>query len=227
MDNNVEKDEMEEAQQNVDAGIDFETQQESNPESDSESQTQSEENVTENEQNETEPTAEEKEKTSFFGRKSAKEVQKLKTELEETNNKLQTLNDKFLRLYSEFDNYKKRTNREKLDLLASASENVLVNILPVIDDFERAIAANEKTEDLQAVKDGFMLIYNKMLSLLKSFDVTEIEAIDTEFNTDFHEAVTHFPTEDESKKGKVIDVVQKGYKLKDKVIRFSKVVVAN
>lgn len=192
--------------------------------------TQEEETVNENESKNADEAPEEhagKEKTSFWSRKSSKEVQKLKTELEEAEVKYKELNDRFLRLYSEFDNYKKRTNKEKLDLLETASERVLVALLPVVDDFERAIAANEKTEDIQAVKDGFNLIYNKLLMLLKRFDVTEIDAVDKPFNTDFHEAVTHFPTDDESKKGKVIDVVEKGYQLKDKVIRFSKVVVAN
>lgn len=187
---------------------------------------QSDDTATNTESSDTK-ASEEKEKSSFWSRKSSKEVQKLKAQLEEADVKYKELNDRFLRLYSEFDNYKKRTNKEKLDLLATASENVLVALLPVVDDFERAIAANEKTEDVQAVKEGFNLIYNKLLLLLKRFDVAEIEAKDAVFDTDFHEAITHFPTDDESKKGKVIDVVEKGYKLKDKVIRYSKVVVAN
>ena len=135
------------------------------------------------------------------------------------------LNDRFLRLFSEFDNYKKRVNKEKLDLLATASEKVIVSLLPVVDDFERAIAANEKVEDTQAIKDGFVLIYNKLIQLLKRFDVEEIKAVGEVFDTDFHEAVTHFPTDKEEDKGKVIDVTEKGYKLKDKVIRYAKVVV--
>lgn len=178
---------------------------------------------TENPENE---STDDKAKSSFWSKLSSKEVQKLKTQLEEKETKYNELNDKFLRLYSEFDNYKKRTNREKLDLLATASENVLVALLPVVDDFERAIAANGKTEDLNAVKDGFNLIYNKLMGLLKRFDVTEIEAVGTEFNTDFHEAITNLPVDDDERRGKVIDVVEKGYKLKDKVIRYSKVVVA-
>ena len=97
----------------------------------------------------------------------------------------------------------------------------------MIDDFERAIAANEKAEDVTAIKEGFVLIYNKLLQLLKRFDVEEISAKGEEFNTDFHEAVTHFPAQKEEDKGKVIDVTEKGYKIKDKVIRYSKVVVAN
>lgn len=136
------------------------------------------------------------------------------------------LNDRFLRLYSDFDNYKKRVGKEKLEMLATASEKVLVSLLPIVDDFERAIAANEKVEDIEAIKEGFNLIYNKLVQMMKRFDVTEIEAKGEVFNTDFHEAVTHFPTDKEEDKGKVIDVTEKGYKLKDKVIRYAKVVVA-
>lgn len=174
----------------------------------------------------TEESKASEEKTSFFKRKNAKET-KLKEELEKLELEKKELNDKFLRLYSEFDNYKKRTNKEKLELLSAASKDVVVSMLPIIDDFERAIAANEKTEDLQTVKDGFGLIYNKLKSVLQRLDVVEIEAKGTDFDTDVHEAVAHFPTEDENQKGKVIDVVEKGYKMKDKVIRFAKVVVAN
>lgn len=167
-------------------------------------------------------------KGGLFGRKNNKEkvrIQELEAELEKLKTEKAELNDRFLRLYSEFDNYKKRANKEKLDLLATASEKVIVGLLPVVDDFERAIAANESAKDIQAVKEGFSLIYNKLLQLLKRFDVVEIAAKGEVFDTDFHEAVTHFPTDKEEDKGKVIDVTEKGYKLKDKVIRFAKVVV--
>lgn len=188
-----------------------------------------EEKVDENQEkmeNSSEKTEEKKKGKSFFGRNKSKEDE-LKKQLEEADIKYKELNDRFLRLYSEFDNYKKRTNKEKLDLLSTASEKVIVGLLPVIDDFERAIAANEKAEDVTAIKEGFVLIYNKLLQLLKRFDVEEISAKGEEFNTDFHEAVTHFPAQNEEDKGKVIDVTEKGYKIKDKVIRYSKVVVAN
>lgn len=168
----------------------------------------------------------EKKRNKFFGKKSSKE-EELKKQLEDLDIKYKELNDRFLRMYSEFDNYKKRTNKEKLELLSTASEKVIVNLLPVIDDYERAIAANEKSEDVIAIKEGFVLIYNKLLQLLKRFDVEEIQAKGEVFNTDFHEAVTHFPTQDEAEKGKVMDVTEKGYKIKDKVIRYAKVVVAN
>ena len=179
-----------------------------------------------------EESEEKEEKKSFFGKKNKKEdalkkqVEELTAQKETLENQKKELNDKFLLLYSEFDNYKKRTNKEKLELISTASEKVIVNLLPVIDDFERAIKANEKLEDVQVIKDGFNLIYNKLMNLLKHFDVEEIEAKGAEFNTDFHEAVTHFPAQKEEDKGKVIDVTEKGYKIKDKVIRYSKVVVA-
>lgn len=137
------------------------------------------------------------------------------------------LNDRFLRLYSEFENYKKRTNKEKLDLIATASERVILGLLPIVDDYERAIKHNENITDAVILKDGFDLIYNKLIALLKRFEVDEIMAIGENFDTDLHEAITHLPAQNEEDKGKIMDVIEKGYKLKDKVIRFSKVVVAN
>ena len=164
------------------------------------------------------------EKRGLFGKKNKKE-EELKKRIEELEEQKKELNNKYLHLYSEFDNYKKRTNREKLELIETASEKVILNLLPVVDDFERANKANEKVEDINVVKEGFTLIYNKLLQLLKRFDVTEIEAKGEEFNTDLHEAVTHFPAPTEEEKGKVIDVTEKGYKIKGKVIRYAKVVV--
>jgi len=137
------------------------------------------------------------------------------------------LNDRFLRLYSEFENYKKRTNKEKIDLIASASEKVILGLLPIVDDYERAITHNQNIEDVNVLKEGFELIYNKLLALLKRFEVEEIVSLGEIFDTDLHEAITHLPAQCEEDKGKIMDVTQKGYKLKDKVIRYSKVVVAN
>jgi molecular chaperone GrpE len=187
------------------------------------------EEVQENTDNLTDKEADtDKNKKSFFTKKKDKEKQKIQ-DLEKENEQLKTekaeLNDRFLRLFSEFDNYKKRVSKEKLDLIATASEKVLVSLLPVVDDFERAIAANEKADNIDSIKEGFNLIYNKLLQMMKRFDVEEIQAKGEEFNTDFHEAVTHFPAQKEEDKGKVIDVTEKGYKLKDKVIRYAKVVV--
>ena len=187
------------------------------------------EEVQENTDNLTDKEADtDKNKKSFFTKKKDKEKQKiqdLEKEIEQLKAEKAELNDRFLRLFSEFDNYKKRVSKEKLDLIATASENVLVSLLPVVDDFERAIAANEKADNIDSIKEGFNLIYNKLLQMMKRFDVEEIQAKGEEFNTDFHEAVTHFPAQKEEDKGKVIDVTEKGYKLKDKVIRYAKVVV--
>ena len=169
-----------------------------------------------------------KSKKNIFSRKRDKDkakVKELEKEIEQLKAEKAELNDRFLRLFSEFDNYKKRVSKEKLDLISTASEKVLVSLLPVIDDFERAIAANEKADNIDSIKEGFNLIYNKLVQMMKRFDVEEIQAKGEEFNTDFHEAVTHFPAQNEEDKGKVIDVTEKGYKLKDKVIRYAKVVV--
>ena len=189
---------------------------------------ENDENVQESPENcqETEPVQGEKkeEKRGFFGKKNKKE-EELKKKVEELEEQKKELNNKYLHLYSEFDNYKKRTNREKLELIETASEKVILSLLPVIDDFERAIKANEKLEDVAILKEGFNLIYNKLLQLLKRFDVTEIEAKGEAFDTDLHEAVTHFPAPTEEEKGKVMDVTEKGYKIKGKVIRYAKVVV--
>ena len=146
--------------------------------------------------------------------------------LEEAKTKYAELNDKYLRLFSEFDNHRKRTAKEKLDLTATASENVIKDILPVLDDFERALQNMEKNgneSDLQ----GVTLIYNKLKDTLKKKGLEEIDAKDAEFNTDEHEALTMIPAPTEEQKGKVLDVIQKGYKLNGKVIRFARVVVGN
>ena len=146
--------------------------------------------------------------------------------LEEEKAKYAELNDKYLRLFSEFDNFRKRTAKEKLDLTVTASENVIKDILPVLDDFERAIQNMEKNGN-EADLQGVTLIFNKLKDTLKKKGLEEIEAMDAEFNTDEHEALTMIPAPDESKKGKVLDVIQKGYKLNGKVIRFARVVVGN
>ena len=163
---------------------------------------------------------------SFFGKKPSKE-DKLKEQVEKLEKEKQELNDKFLRLFSEFDNYKKRTNKEKIDLIGTASEKVIVALLPVVDDFERAIQYNQKVDEVNTLKDGFEIIYNKLKSILTRFEVEEIQSMGEVFNTDFHEAITHFPAPNDDMKGKVMDVTEKGYKMKEKVIRFSKVIVAN
>ena len=146
--------------------------------------------------------------------------------LEEEKKKCAELNDKHLRLQAEFDNYRKRTAKEKLDLTVTASENVIKDILPVLDDFERALQNMEKNGN-EADLQGVTLIFNKLKDTLKKKGLEEIEANGVDFNTDEHEALTMIPAPEEDKKGKVLDVIQKGYKLNGKVIRFARVVVGN
>lgn len=134
------------------------------------------------------------------------------------------LEDKNLRMMAEFDNYRRRTNKEKLELMATAGERIFKDMLPLVDDLERAVEAMEKTDDIDAVREGIKLIRQKFISFLDKEDVHPIETEGVDFNTDEHEAVTTFAA-GEDKKGKVIDCTQKGYKLGDKVIRFAKVVV--
>jgi molecular chaperone GrpE len=142
--------------------------------------------------------------------------------IEEKNKELQ---DKYLRLSAEFDNYRKRTHREKTEMIKTASEDLLRKIIPVVDDLERGLQVVNSAKDLEAVKQGMNLIYSRFRDFLKHNGIKEIEAMNQEFNTDFHEAVTKIPAPDENMKGKVIDVVEKGYLLHDKVIRYPKVVV--
>ena len=146
--------------------------------------------------------------------------------LEEEKAKYAELNDKYLRLFSEFDNFRKRTAKEKLDLTVTASESVIKDILPVLDDFERALQNMEKNGN-EADLQGVTLIFNKLKDTLKKKGLEEIVAMGVEFNTDEHEALTMIPAPEEDKKGKVLDVIQKGYKLNGKVIRFARVVVGN
>ncbi len=135
------------------------------------------------------------------------------------------MKDKYLRLSAEFDNYRKRSLREKMDLTKYASEDILQSILPVVDDFERAINSMEISTDMGAIKQGLHIISDKFSDFLKTKGVSEIDAIGKELNTDIHEAITKVPVQEEEKKGKIVDVILKGYTLNDKVIRFSKVVI--
>lgn len=150
---------------------------------------------------------------------------KVEEQLEKTESELLELKDKHIRLQAEFDNYRKRTLKERMDLLKTASESLLISILPVIDDFDRAVQTLDSVEEEGHLKDGVMLIYNKFQDFLKQNGVKEIVSKDQPFNTDLHEAITTFPAPTEEQKGKIIDVVQKGYYLNDKVIRHSKVVI--
>ena len=132
--------------------------------------------------------------------------------------------DKYLRLQAEFDNFRKRTLREKMALVESGGSDVWKAVLPVLDDMERAIAASEKSEDITALREGEKLIYNKFVDIMRQKGVVEIEALDTDFNPDLHEAIARFAAGEE-KSGKVIDVVQRGYKQGEQVLRYTKVVV--
>ena len=142
--------------------------------------------------------------------------------LQELGEKLAEMNDKYLRIYSEYENYRKRTTLEKADLLLNGGKDVLKSILPVVDDMERALQA--MTDD--NAKEGVQLIYNKLMNTLQQKGVKPIEAKGNKFDENLHEAVTQFPAQEESQKGIVIDVVEKGYYLNDKVLRYAKVVVA-
>lgn len=135
------------------------------------------------------------------------------------------LNDRFIRLYAEFDNFRKRTNKERLDLISSASAGVMKDMLTVLDDFERAIQNNETAEDIQSVKEGFQLIYQKFKGILESKGLKSMQCKGDVFDSELHEAIANIPAPSEEDKGKVIDDVEKGYYLNDKVIRFAKVVV--
>ena len=138
---------------------------------------------------------------------------------------LETLKDKYLRTVAEFDNYKKRTLKEKTELILNGSEKTVTTFLPILDDMERAIANASKATDITAVEEGWELIYNKFIKQLDSIGVKKIETNDADFDVDYHEAVAMVPGMGDDKKGKVIDCVQTGYTLNDKVIRHAKVAV--
>lgn len=135
------------------------------------------------------------------------------------------LNDKYLRLFAEFDNYKRRTQKERVELLQTAGKDVVVSLLPVLDDFERAIKATENATEVSAIRDGIVLVQNKLKGILSQKGLKEVESMHTVFDTDKHEAITNIPAPSDELKGKVVDELEKGYTLNDKVIRFAKVVV--
>ena len=148
----------------------------------------------------------------------------IETQLANANAKIEELQDKYLRQVAEFDNYRKRTAKEKIELSKTASESIMVDLLPILDDFERALQTMENKET-DANYEGVLLIYNKFKRTLEQKGLEEINAKDAVFDTDEHEALTNVPVADESQKGKVLDVIQKGYKLNGKVIRYARVVV--
>lgn len=149
----------------------------------------------------------------------------LERQVDELKEQVAKEKDDYVRLMAEFDNYRRRTAQERLELVSVASEDTIKGLLPVLDDFERAIKALADSSDSEAAKEGTTLIYNKLISYLKTKGLNAIEAAGAEFDTDLHEAVAQFPVAEEDMKGKVFDVVQTGYTLNGKVIRFAKVVV--
>lgn len=146
------------------------------------------------------------------------ETEKLHAEMAETR-------DKFLRIYSEFDNYKKRTQRERLDLLKSAGSEIIISLLPVIDDMDRAIKSVEATNNENTLKSGLELISSKLKNILEQKGLKKMNSVGEEFNVDLHEAITNVPVQDEKQKGRVVDEAESGYFLNDKVIRHAKVIV--
>lgn len=147
------------------------------------------------------------------------------SELEKKEIEYRELNDKYIRLFSEFDNYRKRTAKEKLDLIATAGGDIIKEMLPILDDFERAMSTNQEVQDIDAIKEGFTLIHNKLIHNLTNKGLKPMDSMHEEFDVNKHEALTQIPAPSEDLKGKVVDVIEKGYILNDKVIRFAKVVV--
>lgn len=176
-------------------------------------ETQNEETAANSEENTNEETIEISEEDS------------LKAELKAADEKYNALNDKYLRLYSDFDNHRKRSAQERLQLLDSAGGDIVKEMISVIDDFERAIKNNETVEDTASLKEGFQLIYNKLFKALESKGLKPMDSIGTTFDTDLHEAITNIPAPSEDMKGKVVDVAEKGYLLRDKVLRYAKVII--
>ncbi len=182
------------------------------------------ENQQENLNVQTENGKVEVENTESVQTEEVSETEMLQAKVAELEARVAELEDLKLRQMAEFDNFRRRTNKEKLELLTTAGERIFKDMLPLVDDFERAKDAMAKTDDIEAVRQGIELIYNKFIGFLAANDVKVIDTTDADFNTDLHEAITTFAA-GEDKKGKVIDCTQKGYTLGEKVIRFAKVVV--
>ena len=184
--------------------------------------------VNENEMNH----SQKKDETEIDNSKTSSKQSARKAKKEKPSDKINALeqalaqkNDQHLRLQAEFDNYRKRTLKEKMDLTKSAGESILINVLPVVDDFERALQSITEAKDKDAVKEGIDLIYKRFTDFLKQNGIKEIDSKEQDFDTDLHEALTKIPAPSENLKGKVVDVIQKGYLLNDKVIRYAKVVI--
>jgi molecular chaperone GrpE len=164
--------------------------------------------------------------TSTTAEAAAEEQKETKTPEEQLQDQLVSEKDKFMRLFAEFENYKKRTTKERIELFKTASQDVMVSMLPVLDDFERALTHIEDDKEAEELRKGVLLIYNKLVNTLEQKGLTKIEVRQGDtFDADNHEAITQIPAPSDDLKGKIIDVVERGYKLGDKVIRFPKVVI--
>ena len=173
--------------------------------------------------NEQEKEVEEKVESSAEETNQNQEEQSNEVDLQK---KVDELNDKYLRLYSEFENFRRRSAKEKLEIIGNATEKLIGDLLPVLDDFDRAVESNKTVEDPKILKEGFELVHNKFFNILKSNGLKPMEAKGKEFDVDLHEAITKMPALNKKDKGTVYDVVEKGYHLNEKVLRFAKVVVA-
>ena len=183
------------------------------------------ENETAEEAVQTEDKKDEKKGFLKRGNKDKARIEELEKKTAELEDKVAKDRDDYIRLMAEFDNFRRRTSQEKLELVSMASTDTIKGLLPVLDDCERALKVLMESNDSDAAKEGTELIYSKLMSYLKSKGLAVIEAMNQTFDTDLHEAVAQFPVQDEEQKGKVFDVVQTGYTLNGKVIRFAKVVV--
>ena len=181
---------------------------------------------TETAEEETQKEKKEETKKGFLKKDPKKEkIAQLEKEVETLNEKIAKEKDDYIRLMAEFDNFRRRTSQEKLEIVSMASTETIKGLLPVLDDCERAMNVLKESKDSEAAKEGTELIYHKLLAYLQSKGLAVIEALGQPFDTDLHEAVAQFPVQEDEKKGKVFDVVQTGYTLNGKVIRFAKVVV--
>lgn len=167
---------------------------------------------------EQQPESETAEETSESSESTVVDTEQLNAQLKEAN-------DKYLRLYAEFENFRRRTAKERLELVSNASADVMKELLPVLDDMERAMEQNKDATDPETVKEGFELVHNKLKNTLTKKGLKEMDSKETTFDTDHHEAITKIPAPSEELKGKVVDVVEKGYFLHDKVLRYAKVVI--
>lgn len=170
--------------------------------------------------------AEQADQSSIASTKDDEPEEKLSEE-EKLKNENAELNDRFLRLYSEFDNFKRRTAKERVELYKTAGEDVILALLPVLDDLDRAISSNTENSDLKSVKEGFDLLEGKLKTILEQKGLENMNSLHTKFDTDMHEAITNIPAPKRKLKGRVVDVIEKGYLLNGKVIRYAKVVVGN